>query len=59
MFYSLPMWLVTTVLVPVGKRSNSCSQIFGKIDALINFSIFTDKHMCWRFFLINFIKKGH
>ena len=53
------MWLVTTVLVPVGKRSNSCSQMFGKIDALINFSIFTDKHMCWRFFLINFIKKGH
>ena len=35
MSYSLPLWLVTTVLfVPVGKRANSRSQIFCKKDAL-------------------------
>ena len=53
---SLPMWLVTTV-VPVGKQSNSRSQMFYKIDALKNLAIFTGKHLCWRFFLINVIKK--
>ena len=26
-------------------------------DALQNLAIFTGKHLCWRFFLINFIKK--
>ena len=52
--------LATTVLfVPVGKRSNSRSQMFCKIDALKNLAIFTGKHLVWRFFLINFIKKRH
>ena len=56
--YSLPMWLVTIMLfVPVGKRSNSHSQMFYKIDALKNLAIFTGKHLCWSFFLRNFIKK--
>ena len=31
--------------------------MFYKIDALKNLAIFTGKHLCWRFFLINFIKK--
>ena len=44
-------------VVRVGKRSNSRSQMFYKIDALKNLAIFTGKHLCWRFFLINFIKK--
>ena len=52
--------LATTVLVvPVGKGSNSRSQMFCKIDALKNLAIFTGKHLAWRFFLINFIKKRH
>ena len=50
--------LATTVLfVPVGKRSNSRSQMFYKIDPLKNLAIFTGKHLCWRLFLINFYKK--
>ena len=58
MSYSLSMWLVTTVLsVPVGKRSNSLSQLFYKIDPPKNLAIFTGKHLCCRFFLVNFIKK--
>ena len=44
-------------VVRVGKHSNSRSQMFYKIDALKNLAIFTGKHLCWRFFLINFIKK--
>ena len=44
-------------VVPVGKHSNSRSQMF--YDALQNLAIFTGKHLCWRFFLINFIKKRH
>ena len=60
MSYSLPMWLLTTVLfVPVGKRSKSRSQMFCKIDALKNLAILTGKHLCWRFFLTTFIKKRH
>ena len=52
------MWLVTTVLfVLVGKHLNSRTQMFYKTDALKNFAIFTGKHLYWRFFLINFIKK--
>ena len=52
--------LATTVLFfPVGKRSNNRSQMFCKIDALKNLAIFTGKHLRWRFFLINFIKKRH
>ena len=42
-------------VVPVGKHSNSRSQMF--YDALQNLAIFTGKHLCWRFFLINFINK--
>ena len=42
-------------VVPAGKHSNSRSQMF--YDALQNLAIFTGKHLCWRFFLINFIKK--
>ena len=42
-------------VVPVGKHSNSRSQMF--YDALQNLAIFTGKQLCWRFFLINFIKK--
>ena len=38
-----------------GKHSNSRSQIF--YDALQNLAIFTEKHLRWRFFLINFSKK--
>ena len=34
------MWLVITMLfLPVGKRSNSRSQMFGKIDTLKNLTI--------------------
>ena len=52
--------LATTVLfVPVGKHSNSRSQMFCKVDALKIFAIFTGKHLGWRFILINFIKKRH
>ena len=52
--------LATTVLfVPVGKCSNNRSQMFCKIDALKNLAIFTGKHLVWRFFLINFIKKTY
>ena len=54
MSYSLPMWLVTTVLfLPVGKRSNSRSQMLYKIDPLKNLAIFTGKHLCWSFSLKN------
>ena len=42
-------------VVPVGKHSNSRSQMF--YDALQNLAIFTGKRLCWRFFLIKFIKK--
>ena len=52
----LPMWVVTTV-VPVGQHSNRRSQMFYKINALKKLAIFTGKHLCWRLFLINFIKK--
>ena len=51
------MWLVIT-FVPVGKHSNRPSQMFYKIDDPKNLAIFTGKHLYWRFFLINFIKKG-
>ena len=44
------------LVVPVGKHLNSHSQMFYKIDALTNLAIFTGKHLCWRFFLIDFIK---
>ena len=44
-------------VAPVRKHSNSRSQKFYKINALKNLAIFTGKHLCWRFFLINFIKK--
>ena len=53
---SLPMWVVTTV-VAVGKHSNWRSQMFYQINALKNLAIFPGKHLCWRFFLKNFIKK--
>ena len=54
--YSLPMWLVTIMLfAPVGKRSNSHSQMFYKI--VKNLAIFTGKHLYWSFFLRNFVKK--
>ena len=39
------------------KHSNKRSQMFYKTDALKSLAIFTGKHLCWRFFLINFIKK--
>ena len=56
--YFFPMWLFTIMLfVPVRKRANSRSQLFYKRDALKNLAIFTGKHPCWSFFLINFIKK--
>ena len=42
-------------VVPVGKHSNNRSQMF--YDALQNLAVFTGKPLCWRFFLINFIKK--
>ena len=42
-------------VVPVGKHWNSRSRMFH--DALKNLAIFTGKHLCWRFVLINFIKK--
>ena len=54
--YSLPIWLITTLFIPVGKRSNSCSQMFYKIDTLKNLAIFTVKNLCWGFFLTNIIK---
>ena len=44
-------------VAPVGKHSNSRSQMFYKIDAYKNLAIFTGKYLCWRFFLLNFIKK--
>ena len=53
---SLPVWVVTTA-VPVGKHSDRRSQMFYKIEARKNLAIFTGKHLCWRFILINFIKK--
>ena len=40
---------------PVEKHSNSRSQMF--YDALQNLARFIGKHLYWRFFLINFIKK--
>ena len=49
------MWLV--VFVHVGKRSNSRSKMFYKIDAFKNLAIFTGKYLCWSFVIINFIKK--
>ena len=42
-------------VVSVGKHSNSRSQMF--YAALQNLVIFTGKRLCWRFFLIRFIKK--
>ena len=45
------------LFIPLGKRSNSRSEMFYKIYPLKNLAILTGKHMCWRFFLINFIKK--
>ena len=41
-------------VLPVGKHSNSRSQMF--YAALQNIAIFTGKRLCWRFFLIKFIK---
>ena len=29
-------------------------KMFFKIDALMNFTIFTEKHLCWSFFTIKF-----
>ena len=54
------VWFVSYVacyycVVPVGKHSNSRSQMF--YDAFQNLAIFTGKRLCWRFFLINFIQK--
>ena len=60
------MWLVTIMLfVPVGKRSNSRSQMFYKIEnLLISLKMLLkilqysqQKTVCWSFFLINFVKK--
>ena len=52
------MWLVTIMLfAPVGKRSNSGLQMFYEVYAPKNLAIFTGKHLCWSFFLRNFIKK--
>ena len=45
------------LVIRVGKHSNSRSPMFYKTDALKNLAIFTGKHLCWRFFLINSIKK--
>ena len=56
-FYDVAAWLIFWCFVPVGKRSNSCSQMFYKTDAITNLAIFTRKHLCWSFFLINLIKK--
>ena len=53
------MLAATVLFVPVGKHSNSRSQMFCKIDAHKNLAIFTGKHLDWRFFLINFVKKRH
>ena len=58
MSYSLSLCLVTIMLfVSLGKRSNSCLQMFYKMVALKNPAKFTVKHLCWSFFLINVIKK--
>ena len=44
---SLPMWLVTTVLfVPVGKHSNSLSQIFCKTDAHKKILSYSQENTC-------------
>ena len=56
-FYDVAAWLIFWCFVPVGKRSNSGSQMFYKTDAITNLAIFTRKHLCWSFFLINLIKK--
>ena len=42
---SIPMFLVM-LLAHVGKRSNSCSQMFSKTGVLKNFAIFTGKNLC-------------
>ena len=56
-FYDVVAWLIFWCFVPVGKRSNSCSQMLYKTDPITNLAIFTRKYLCWSFFLINFIKK--
>ena len=50
---SIPMFLVM-LLAPVGKRSNSRSQMFSKTGILKNFAIFAGKNLCWSLFLIKF-----
>ena len=42
---SIPMSLVM-LFSHVGKRSNSCSQLFFKLSLFKNFAIFTEKHLC-------------
>ena len=59
MSYSLPNFLLTVLFVTVGKRSNSRSQMFFKIDSLKNLAILTGKQLGWRIFLINFFIKRH
>ena len=53
MFSLIPL-LFVMLLVHVGKRSNSCSQMFSKTRVLINFAIFTVKNLCWSLSLIKF-----
>ena len=50
---SIPIFLVI-LLAPVGKRSNSRSQMFSKTGVLKIFAIFTGKSLCWSLFLIKF-----
>ena len=67
LIHFLSLWLVTVVLfVPVGKRSNSRSQMFYKIENLLislkmllkSCNIHRKIPVSWSFFLINFIKKN-
>ena len=45
--------ILTKSIQSTSRGRSNCSQIFFKIGALKNFSLFTEKHLCWSFVLIN------
>ena len=55
--YSLPKWLVTTVICSCRKALQWPFTDVYKINALKNLAIFAGKHLRWIFFIINFTKK--
>ena len=52
-------WILEWLFYFVFEKMSYSLPMFCKIDALTNLAIFTERHLGWRFFLINFIKKRY